>query len=96
MGWSKHPDAVRALQGARQEAYACIKETAKAIRRELADPDDITGVELAMHAYFLHQELKRFRSLRHAVGGHEDVSLQPYVDLLLEVFPKFKWRVHVR
>lgn len=96
MGWSKHPDAVRALQGARQEVYAGIKETAKAIRREFHDPDDCFGADLAMHAYFLHQELRRFSELRHAVGGHEDVSLRPYVDLLLEVFTKFKWRVHVR
>lgn len=96
MGWAKHPDAVRALQGARQEAYAGIKDAAKCIHREFEDPSDCDGTELLMHAYFLHQELKRFSELRRMAGGQEGVDLRPYVDLLLEIFPKFKWSVHVR
>ncbi len=96
MGWTKHPDALRALQGARREVYADIKDTAKAIRREFADPDDVNGTELMMHAYYLHQELNRYVGLRRAIGGHDEVDLRPYVDLLLEVFPNFKWSVHVR
>jgi len=96
MGWTKHPDAVSALRGARREAYACIKAAALDVRRELKDPDDITGAELLMHAYYLHDKLQEFSKLNQAVGGDEAVNLQPYIDLVLTVFPKFKWRVHVR
>jgi len=96
MGWTKHPDAVQAIQGARREALSCVRKVAQRLRQELKSPDDPNGSTVLELGGALHYELRRFASARRAVGGDEDVDLQNYIGLLLEVFPAFKWSVHVR
>jgi len=95
MGWTKHPGTVNSYRNARSQAYADIKKLSKRLRVELEDPSDIHGAELYSLAYALHSELRRFVWFRRAVGGHEWVDTRPFVNLLLESFPQFKWSVHV-
>jgi hypothetical protein len=95
MGWTKHPGTVTSYRSARSQTYADIKKFSVRIRQELEDPRDIHGAELYSLAYALHSDLRRFVWFRNAVGGHEGVNTRPFVDLLLEVFSQFKWRVHV-
>lgn len=95
MGWTKHSDAVQAHRVARSESYVSVKKLAQEVRREVKNPDDLNGVQLFELAYDLHAELQRFARLRSAVGGQEDVSLKPFIDLLLEIIPQIGW-THVR
>ena len=96
MGWTKHPDAVRAVQGARKEALSSVRKTANTLKQELQSPDDVNGFGILELGGALHCELVRFDKLRRAVGGDEEVDLRPYVRLVLEAIPAFKWSVHVR
>lgn len=96
MGWTKHPDAVQAYQSGRKEALSSVRKLAKELKQELQSPSDIHGQNILELGGALHYDLRRFTSFRRGVGGDEDVDIGPYVDLLLKVFPSFKWSVHVR
>jgi hypothetical protein len=96
VGWTKHPEAIRSLQGARSEALSEVKKLAKALRFELDNPSDVHGFGVHEIALGLFDELRRFVRLREAVGGDHDESVGVHVDLLLQAFHSFKWSTHVR
>lgn len=95
MGWAKHPEAIRSLQGARSRALSEVKKLAKALQFELDNPSDCGGFGLHEIALGLLDELRRFVRLREAVGGDYDESVGVFVDLLLQAFHSFKWSTHV-
>lgn len=89
MGWTKHPDAVKTLQGARSEALASVRRLSKRGSRELPDEERRTlGLEL-------HSELRRFVSLHRAVGGYDRPSLERPVQVLLQLIPSFTFNPEV-
>jgi hypothetical protein len=93
MGWTKHPDAVKAHQERRREALSNIKDLAKEIAGALRDPELFSNRAFELGS-LLHTELQGFVYLCAAVGGGEDVDLRPYFHLVLETIPAFKWRPH--
>jgi hypothetical protein len=91
MGWTKHPDAVRAHQERRREALSNIKSLAKEIAKVLKDPELFPSKAFELGS-LLHTELQGFAYLCAAVGGGEDEDMRPYFDLLFQTIPSFEWR----
>ena len=95
MGWTKHPDAVKAHQERRREALSNIKDLAKEIAGVIKNPELFSSQAFELGS-LLHTELQGFAYLCNAVGGGEDVDLDPYFHLICTLIPAFKWRNHVR
>ena len=94
MGWTKRGDAVRHLKKLRKARLRQLQELASQFKDQNKCPELGTGEALLELAVLMHTEAKAFTKLREMVRGDLEVEIDPYVQMILQVIPRFKWSVY--